>query len=83
MYTATIQTVVLRDGCLHVDVLYENGDASFSHSYSYSRKEDIDAQFDETVEMEMKRLDDLEDAYKSMLPQVNTKRVWKAVEKCL
>ena len=62
-YTATIQDVRKHDDEITIDIEYNDGVISFIKSYPWVHMVDINANFEQTIKKELKRINDLEAGY--------------------
>ena len=65
-YTATIQDVRKQGDEITIDIDYDNGEISFMKSYPWVHMVDINANFEQTIKKELKRINDLESGYATM-----------------
>lgn len=63
MFKATIQNVEKRDDEIIIKVEFSDGEKSFEKDYPFVHMVDIDTNFEDTVQMELKRINDLEIGY--------------------
>ena len=63
MITATISSVEQRDDWIAVNVEYAGFGKSFIKNYTFAHENDIAATFDDTIQSELKRINDLGNAY--------------------
>ena len=63
MFKATIQEVKKRDDEIIIKVEFSDGEKSFEKDYPFVHMVDIDTNFEQTVQMELKRINDLEAGY--------------------
>ena len=63
MYNATIQHVEKTDDEIKIVIGFSNDEKSFEKTYSFVHMVDINTRFEETVIMELNRINDLEDGY--------------------
>lgn len=66
MYKAIIKIVEKREDELTIKVEFSNETESFEKDYRFNHMVDINTAFEETIRMELKRMDDLEEGYVSL-----------------
>lgn len=66
MFRATIQHVEKREDEIMISVEYADGKEGFMKDYRFVHMVDINTSFDETIRMELKRINDLDSGYKTM-----------------
>lgn len=69
-YTATIQDVRKHDDEITIDIEYDDGNISFIKSYPWVHMVDINANFEQTIKKELKRINDLESGYTIMMGRI-------------
>ncbi|MCK4820579.1 hypothetical protein KA005_32740 [bacterium] len=78
-YEAMIQNVVKYDDEIIIDVEFSNGVKTFTKTYPWVHMVDIDNNFEETVKMELKRINDLEDGFTAMKERIGDKIVQELI----
>lgn len=73
IYTATIQDVRKQGDEITIDIKYNNGNISYIKSYPWVHMVDINANFEQTIKMELKRINDLESGYTIMKNRIGNK----------
>ena len=63
MYKAKIQEVKKRDDEIIIKIEFKDGEKSFEKDYPFVHMVDINTNFEQTVQMELKRINDLETGY--------------------
>ena len=63
MYKAKIQTVEKTDDEIKVIINFSNGEKTFEKNYIFNHMVDINTSFEETIQNELKRMNDLEKGY--------------------
>jgi len=63
MFKAIIQHVEKREDEVMVTIEYSDGIETYTKTYPFVHMVDIDINFEQTVQMELKRINDLETGY--------------------
>lgn len=66
MYKATIKTVSKMDDELRIIVEFTDGETTFEKEYPFVHMVDIDMKFEETILMELDRINGLEEGFKTL-----------------
>ena len=77
MFKATIQNVEKRDDEIIIKVEFSDGEKSFEKDYPFVHMVDINTNFEATVQMELKRINDLETGYKILKAEEGKEIIYK------
>ena len=66
MYKAAIKTVRKMDDELRITVEFSDGETTFEKDYPFVHMVDINEKFEATILMELDRINDLEEGFKTL-----------------
>lgn len=72
MYKATILKVEKNTDSIKYEVNFTNGIESYVKNYDFVMVADIERSFDETIQHELKRINDLEEMYSTLKAKEGT-----------
>ena len=72
-YKATIQDVRKHDDEIIIDIEYSDGVITYTKSYPWVHMVDINNNFEETVKLELQRINDLEVGYTTLKARIGDK----------
>lgn len=77
MFKAIIQNVEKRNDEIIIKVEFLDGDKTFEKDYQFVHMVDIDTNFEDTVQMELKRINDLEVGFKTLKLKEGNEIIYK------